>query len=180
MKLGIEKARGNLVVFFPGDDEYRPEDVRGIVRTLLNSGFRAVFGTRATMCTDLSNQLKSIYGNNRKLYLTSKYGGMLLSVTTLLLYNRYVSDVLSSLKGYDLQMLRSLQLESDGIDLETEIVAKLARRRDYVFEMPVEYKPRTRAAGKKIRATDGLGALLALIRFRLKAGPKPANEAGLA
>jgi len=180
MKLGIEKARGNLVVFFPGDDEYRPEDVKGIVRTLLNSGFRAVFGTRATMCTDLSHQLKTIYGNNRKLYLTSKYGGMLLSVTTLLLYNRYVSDVLSSLKGYDLQMLRSLQLESDGIDLETEIVAKLARRRDYVFEMPVEYKPRTRAAGKKIRATDGLGALFALIRFRLKIAPKPADEAGLA
>jgi len=89
-------------------------------------------------------------------------------------------DVLSSLKGYDLQMLRSLQLESDGIDLETEIVAKLARRRDYVFEMPVEYKPRTRAAGKKIRATDGLGALFALIRFRLKIAPKPADEAGLA
>jgi len=51
--------------FFPGDDEYRPEDVKGIVRTLLNSGFRAVFGTRATMCTDLSHQLKTIYGNNR-------------------------------------------------------------------------------------------------------------------
>lgn len=168
MKLGIEKARGNLVVFFPGDDEYRTEDVKGVVRTLLTSGVRAVFGTRATMCTDLSNTLKTIYGNNRKLYLTSKYGGMLLSVTTLFLYNRYVSDVLSSLKGYDLPLLRSLQLESDGINLETEIVAKLSKRREYVFEMPVQYKPRTRAAGKKIRASDGMGALLALIRFRLR------------
>ncbi|HSR07519.1 MAG TPA: 2-phospho-L-lactate transferase CofD family protein, partial [Bryobacteraceae bacterium] len=25
MRLGMEKARGNLIVFFPGDDEYRPE-----------------------------------------------------------------------------------------------------------------------------------------------------------
>jgi 2-phospho-L-lactate transferase/gluconeogenesis factor (CofD/UPF0052 family) len=177
MRLGVEKARGNLVVFFPGDDEYRPEDVKGVVRTLMNSGFRAVFGTRATKCTDLSNQLKAIYGNNRKLYLTSKYGGMLLSVTTLLLYNRYVTDVLSSLKGYDLQLLRSLQLESEGLDLETEIVAKLSRRREYMFEMPVDYKPRTRASGKKIRSSDGLKALLALVRFRLRSQPASGNEA---
>jgi 2-phospho-L-lactate transferase/gluconeogenesis factor (CofD/UPF0052 family) len=177
MRLGVEKARGNLVVFFPGDDEYRPEDVKGVVRTLMNSGFRAVFGTRATKCTDLSNQLKAIYGNNRKLYLTSKYGGMLLSVTTLLLYNRYVTDVLSSLKGYDMQLLRSLQLESEGLDLETEIVAKLSRRREYMFEMPVEYKPRTRASGKKIRSSDGLKALLALVRYRLSSQPATGNEA---
>ena len=89
-------------------------------------------------------------------------------MATLLLYNRYVSDVLSSVKGYDAHLLRSLDLRSDGLDLETEIVAKLSRRRDYILEMPVEYKPRTRAAGKKIRTSDGLRALLALLRFRLK------------
>jgi len=98
-------------------------------------------------------------------------------VTTLLLYNRYVTDVLSSLKGYDLQLLRSLQLESEGLDLETEIVAKLSRRREYMFEMPVEYKPRTRASGKKIRSSDGLKALLALVRFRLRSQPATGNEA---
>jgi hypothetical protein len=93
---------------------------------------------------------------------------MLLSVVTLLLYNRYVSDVLSSVKGYDAELLRSLNLESDGIDLETEIVAKLSRRREYFLEVPLDYKPRTRAAGKKIRSSDGLDALKALVRYRLK------------
>jgi hypothetical protein len=168
MRLGLEKARGNLLVFFPGDDEYRCDDIHGVVRTLVSSGVRAVIGTRAVKCTNLSDQLKRIYGNNRKLYLTSKYGGMLLSIVTLLLFNRYVSDVLSSVKGYDAHLLRSLELESNGLDLETEIVAKLSGRREYMFEIPVEYKPRTRAAGKKIGTFDGLRALLALVRFRLK------------
>jgi glycosyltransferase involved in cell wall biosynthesis len=169
MRLGLEKARGDLVVFFPGDDEYLAEDLRGVVSALMNSGFKAVFGSRAVKCTNLSDQLKRIYGNDRRRYLTSKYGGMLLSLTTLLLYNRYVSDVLSSIKGYDMRLLRSLDLQSNGLDLETEIVAKLSRRREYMFEIPVEYRPRTRAAGKKIRTADGLRALLALWRFRLKA-----------
>jgi len=168
MRLGMEKARGNLIVFFPGDDEYRPEDLYSVVQSLMQGGFRAVFGTRAVKCTDLTDRLKNIYANNRRLYLTSKYGGMMLSVTTLLLYNRYVTDVLSSLKGYDAVLLRSLALQSDGLDLETEIVAKLSQRREYVFEIPVDYKPRPRSAGKKIRASDGLRALFALLRFRMK------------
>ena len=168
MRLGAGKARGNVVVFFPGDDEYRPEDLYLIVNSLMHSGFRAVFGTRATKCTSLSERLKQIYANNRRLYLTSKYGGMLLSVVTLLLYNRYVSDVLSSVKAYDARLLRSLDLQCDGLDLETEIVAKLSMKKEYMLELPVEYKPRSRADGKKIRATDGLKALLALVRYRLR------------
>ena len=106
-----------------------------------------------------------IYENRRMLYLTSKYGGMALSVLTLLLYNRYVSDVLSSVKAFDAHLLRSLDLHSNGIDLETEIVAKLSRRREYMFELPVDYKPRSRSAGKKITGLDGLKAIFALFRY---------------
>jgi len=166
MRLGLSKARGNLIVFFPGDDEYRTSDVSNVVSTMVSSKYKAVFGTRAVKCTDLSDRLIRIYDNNRRLYLTSKYGGMLLSVLTLLLYNRYVSDVLSSVKGYDAHLLRSLDLKSNGVDLEAEIVAKLSRRREYIMELPVDYKPRTRAAGKKTRPSDGLRALMALLRFR--------------
>jgi 2-phospho-L-lactate transferase/gluconeogenesis factor (CofD/UPF0052 family) len=166
MRLGLSKARGNIVLFFPGDNEYRPDDVYLLVRSLLESRFRAVFGTRAVKCTNLSERLKTIYENNWRLYVTSKYGGMLLSVLTLFLYNRYVSDVLSSVKAYDAHLLRSLHLRSNGIDLETEIVAKLSKRREYMFELPVDYKPRPRSAGKKITAADGIRAILALFRYR--------------
>ena len=54
-----------------------------------------------------------------------------------------------------------------GIDLETEIVAKLSRKGEYMLELPVDYKPRSRSAGKKITALDGLKAILALFRYRL-------------
>lgn len=166
MRLGVEKARGNIIVFFPGDNEYRPEDLYAVVRSVAMSKMPAVFGTRAVKCTDLSGRLKGIYGNNWRLYLTSKYGGMLLSVMTLLLYNRYVSDVLSSIKGFDAHLLRSLNLQSNGIDIETEIVAKLSHKREYMFELPVDYKPRNRSGGKKITALDGIKAIAALLRYR--------------
>ena len=169
LRMGIDRARGNIIVFFPGDNEYRPDDLLTIVASLVQSNFNVVFGSRAVKCTNLSERLHEIYGNRRMLYLTSKYGGMLLSVLTLLLYNRYVSDVLSSIKAFDAHLLRSLDLHSNGIDLETEIVAKLSRKREYMFEIPVDYKPRGRSAGKKITAADGVKAIFALFRYRLKA-----------
>ena len=151
LRMGIEKARGNLIVFFPGDNEYRPEDLYAVVESLMRQSVRAVFGTRAVKCTDLSERLKQIYHNNLRLYLTSKYGGILLSVLTLVLFNRYVTDVLSSVKAFDARLLKSLQLKSDGIDLETEIVAKLSRRKEYMFELPVDYRPRPREAERRLR-----------------------------
>jgi glycosyltransferase involved in cell wall biosynthesis len=169
LKLGIEKARGDIIVFFPADREYLERDIYPVVLSIVRNGFGAVFGTRAVKCTDLSGRLKTIYGKARGLYLVSKYGGMLLSTATLFLYNRYVTDTLTSIKGFDAKLLRSLHLKSDGMNLDTEIVAKLCRRGQYILEIPVEYKARTKMEGKKSKPMDGLRALFALIRFRFGA-----------
>lgn len=166
LRLGIEKARGSIVTFFPGDREYRTEDLYLLVQPVVQSGFRAVLGTRAVKTRDLSGQLKSIYADKRGLYLVSKYGGMILSIATLVLYNRYITDALTSLKTFDARLLRRLRLESDGRDLDTEILAKLGSLHEYVLEVPVDYSPRTRAEGKKITLVDGLKALAALFRYR--------------
>ena len=166
MRRGIENARGNIVAFFPGDNEYRPEDLYAVVGAVVQTKFPVVLGSRAGKCTNISERLMLIYENRRLLYLTSKYGGMVLSVLTLFLYNRYVSDVFSSIKAFETHLLRSLDLRSNGIDLETEIVAKLSRKREFMLELPVDYKPRSKSEGKKITALDGLKAVLALFRYR--------------
>ena len=166
LQMGIAAARGNLVVFFPGDKEYSTTDLYSLVSSLVNTRFRAVFGSRAVKCINLSGELRSIYRNNLSLYLASKYGGMLLSILTLLIYNRYVTDALSSVKAFDTEFLRSLALKREGRDFDTEIVAKLARREEYVLELPVDYMPRSRSAGKKITVLDGLACIWTLVRER--------------
>jgi len=173
LRLGISKSRGNIIAFFPGDREYQPKDLYATVSTLTKSRFRAVFGTRAMTVRDLSEQLSGIYRGKRGLYLTSKYGGMMLSIVTLLLYDRYVSEVLTSIKAFDARLLHDLHLERDGRDLDTEIVAKLGLRHEYILEHPVDYQPRTRAEGKKITLGDGLKALFSLVQYRFGRRPSP-------
>ncbi len=152
LRMGIEEARGNIVAFFPGDNEYHPNDLYAIVGAVVQSKFRAVLGSRAGKCTNLSERLMQIYENRRLLYLTSKYGGMLLSVLTLLLYNRYVSDVLSSVKAFETHLLRSLDLRSStGIDLETgdRCQAAFAKKASTFSNCQFDYKPRSRSAGEE-------------------------------
>lgn len=168
LRMGIARARGNIITFFPGDSEYHATDLYSVVEALVRDTAKVVFGTRSTKCVDLTNHLKKVYGQNWMLYLSSKYGGMLLSILTLLLYNRFVSDVLTSIKCFDARVLRRLALEGSGIDLDAEIVAKLSLLREYILELPVDFKPRTRAQGKKVTTGDGLRAIMALFRYRFR------------
>jgi 2-phospho-L-lactate transferase/gluconeogenesis factor (CofD/UPF0052 family) len=166
LRLGIERARGDLIVFFPSDLEYSEDDIHNVVFSIVRNHFKVVFGTRAAKCSDLSSALKTVYGGNRLAYFVSKYGGMLLSTVTLFLYNRYVTDTLTSIKGFDAKFLRSLRLVSSGMDLDAEIVAKVCRRQEYILEVPVEYSARTKAEGKKSTTRQGIKTLWALFRWR--------------
>lgn len=165
-RLGVEQARGNLVVLFPADGEYSCVDILTVATPIIDNKFNAVFGSRAVKCVNLGERIRSIYGNRQADYLVSKYGGMALSIASLFLYNRYVTDPLSTLKAYDKSLLVSLNLDSQGVDLECEILGKIARREEYILEVPVQYFPRTKEQGKKIRFWDGVQALAALVRYR--------------
>jgi hypothetical protein len=63
-------------------------------------------------------------------------------------------------------MLQSLRLRSDRFGFEPEVTAKLARRRARFYEVPISYFGRDYSEGKKIRWTDGVAAVAAVIRFR--------------
>jgi 2-phospho-L-lactate transferase/gluconeogenesis factor (CofD/UPF0052 family) len=167
LRRGIKQARGGQVLFYPSDGEYDPEDIPGILSQLLSGRFEAVFGTRNLVILDLKSHLKSVYAESAGLSLLSRYGGMLISILTLLLYDRYITDTLTGLKAFDAAVLRNLHLKSAGVDLEMEIVAKLSRQRRFILEVPIRFKARTRAQGKKMTVADGFRALLALLRFRI-------------
>ena len=85
---------------------------------------------------------------------------------TLLLFNRFVIDPLTGLKAFDRRLLKKLDLKADGVELETEIIAKLSQAQKYILEVPVEYQPRLKSEGKKITIRDGLHSLLNLIKIR--------------
>ncbi|MBF0602292.1 MAG: YvcK family protein [Nitrospirae bacterium] len=167
MRLGLSKAKGNIIVFFPADGEYSADDILKVVRPIVEDQFQCVIGSRAIKCLNVSQVIKKIYGNNVSMYLVSKYGGYILSFFSWLLFNRYLSDPLSSLKAFDSGLLRSLPLKSKGMDLDLEIIARVHQSQTYILEVPVDYTPRTLAEGKKSTVAAGLLALYRFVACRL-------------
>ena len=168
LKFGLSRARGNVVVFFPADDEYEAEDLISVVEPIVRNQFNVVIGSRAIKCINLDQRIRHIYSNQRFAFLLSKYGGMLLSIVSLLLYSSYVTDPFSILKGFDSGLLKELDLKSSGVDLETEVIAKVSKRQEFILEVPVQYRPRRRSEGKKTTVVQGLKALKALLAWRFR------------
>jgi glycosyltransferase involved in cell wall biosynthesis len=166
LRYGVSQARGNFVVFFPSDDEYEPENIIDVVRLLQTNEYEAVFGSRSIKCLNLEDRIKTIYRGKKWFYFVSKYGGLALSILSLLLFNRFVTDPLTGLKAFDSELLKTLDLKSDGVELETEIIAKLSRNQKYILEIPVEYRPRLKSDGKKITVSDGFKAIITLFKLR--------------
>ncbi len=164
-RFGLERAKGDIIVFFPSDAEYRAEDIQRIVSPLVSQEFSAVYGSRAFQTRDLSGTLERIYGKRGILYFVSKYGGISLSVLTLLLYQRFISDPFTSVKGFNARIFRNLVLEKEGVDFDMELTAKIIRTKHVILEVPVSYRARTLAEGKKITVWDGVRCLLTLFQF---------------
>lgn len=176
LRLGIEKALGNLIVFFPSDAEYNTKDLTTIVPILMRNEFGAIFGSRAIKHTNFSRRIREIYQSDYLGYLIGNYGGMLLSGLCLLLYRRFISDPLTGVKGFQASLLKNLVLHSDGLDLETELIAKLAREGVFILEVPVDYYPRKKTDGKKTTVWDGVSALFALLKYRFGGVAKHAQS----
>ncbi|KAB8027999.1 2-phospho-L-lactate transferase CofD family protein [Fluviispira multicolorata] len=166
LKVGVSKARGNIIIFFPGDGEYKCSDLNSIVSNFRNNlDCQVVFGSRSIKCLNLDERIRYIYGNNYFGYFSSKWGGRVLSILTLILYNRYITDPLTSVKGFKTRFLKSLDLTSNGVELEMEIIAKTSKKMNYILETSISYKPRTRSEGKKTNVWDGIKCIFSLIYF---------------
>ncbi|MBF0362529.1 MAG: YvcK family protein [Oligoflexia bacterium] len=168
LRFGVDQAKGNIILFFPCDNEYDVDDVIPMLSAIINNEFKVVFGGRSVKCLNLDDRIRGIYQRDYLGYFVSKYGGMLLSILGLLLYNRFVSDPLTGLKAFDSHLLKEFSLRSNGLELESEIMAKLSMRKIFIFEYPVNYKARTKKDGKKTKVRDGFRALIVMITMKLR------------
>ncbi len=81
-------------------------------------------------------------------------------------YNTTLTDMETCYKMFTRSVLESLQLRSNGFEIEPEIAAKICKRDWRVYEVPISYYGRTHSEGKKIRFKDGLVAVWTLVKYR--------------
>ena len=163
LKFGIEKSKGDIVVFFPSDNEYEVEDIEKVLAPIMLNQSNIVYGSRMIKCINLDDQLHAIYKNNVLGMLLSKYGGKLINLFILAFFNKSISDPFTTLKAFDANLLKSLDLRKNGFDMDFEIFVKLNRGKNFFLEVPVRFKPRTGISKKKMTVSEGLKCLFYLM-----------------
>jgi len=88
-------------------------------------------------------------------------------MATNVLYNCWISDVMTCHKAMRTELFRSLPLRERGFAIEPEIAARLLRAGERIHEVPISYTARGREAGKKLTAFDGVRVLRTLLRCRV-------------
>lgn len=154
IRRALAEARGEFVLIQDADLEYDPADYPGLLACAERTRADAVYGSR-------------VLGGRNTLYLKYYYGVRLLTWLTNWLYRARLTDVATACKMVRTDVARRLPLRCRGFDLDFELTNKLCREGFRVVEVPVSYRPRSFAEGKKIRSKDGLLALWTILRDRV-------------
>jgi dolichol-phosphate hexosyltransferase len=154
VRTALQHATEEFAAILDADLEYRAADLADVLQPLLANETNVVFGTR-TWTPQSSYSFWYVIGNKT------------VTMATNILYNCWISDVMTCHKAMRTELFRSLPLRERGFAIEPEIAARVLRSGERIHEVPIHYRARPREAGKKLTTIDGLRVLRTLIRCRL-------------
>ena len=158
VRLGLARSRGTVTMIQDADLELDPVQLGDLVGPILRGEADVVYGSRF------------LVGSSGVPPMT-RIANRVLTGLTNVLYGSSLTDMETCYKIMRGDIARCLTLTADRFDIEPEITAELLRRRYQIVERPVVFRPRSRAAGKKIRWRDGVHAVRTLVRHRLRKTP---------
>jgi glycosyltransferase involved in cell wall biosynthesis len=154
VRTALAHASGEYSAILDADLEYRAGDLAPVLEPLLAGDANVVFGTRA-------------WSAHTAFSFWYVLGNKAVTLATNVIYNCWISDVMTCHKAMRTELFRSLPLREPGFAIEPEIAARVLRAGERIYEVPISYRARSRAEGKKLTALDGARVLRTLIRCRI-------------
>jgi glycosyltransferase involved in cell wall biosynthesis len=154
LRTGLAHATSEYTAVLDADLEYHAADLATLLEPVLAGDATVVFGTR-------------MWSSHAAYSFWYVVGNKSVTFSTNVLYNCWISDVMTCHKLMTTELFRSLKLRERGFAIEPEIAARVLRSGERIYEVPVSYRARSREAGKKLTAADGLRVLRTLIRCRI-------------
>jgi glycosyltransferase involved in cell wall biosynthesis len=154
VRTGLAAATGTYTTILDADLEYKPEDVPSLLAPILRGDADVVYGIRGF-------QAHSAYS------FWYVVGNKAVTLAANVLYNAWLSDLMTCQKVLTTPLFRALQLRENGFAIEAEITARLLRAGARIYEVPITYRARRREEGKKLTPVDGIKVLGTLVRCRV-------------
>lgn len=155
LRQGFAAATGHILLIQDADLEYDPIQYPSLLAPILSGDADVVYGSRF------------LGGSHRVLYFWHSVGNRLLTTLSNIFTDLNLTDMESCYKVFRRPVLQSIALTEEGFGIEPEITARIAQRGWRVYEVPITYRGRTYAEGKKIGWRDGVEAVWCILRHNL-------------
>jgi len=135
VRTALSHATGEFAAILDADLEYEAADLADLLEPLTDGRAKVVFGTRA-------------WASHSAYSFWYVIGNKAVTQATNVLFNCWISDVMTCHKVMRTELFRSLRLRERGFGIEPEIAARVLRTGERIYEVPVTYSARSREQGK--------------------------------
>jgi len=162
VRKGFELAKGDVLVIQDADLEYDPNDYKKLLKPIKDNKAKVVYGTR------LKTLKFNLFGKDKTPFPLHYLANQALSSLTNVLYGSKLTDMETCYKMMSRDVYKSLNLISNGFEVEPEITAKILKSGYKILEIPISTIPRSYHEGKKIKTQDAFKALITLFKYKFK------------
>ena len=154
---GLQRATGEFVLFQDADLEYDPRDYAALIEPVTEHGAQVVIGSRF-----IAPRMTRVF------YFWHKMGNRLITLVFNLLNNTTFTDIYSCYLLYQRSLVPVESIRTRSWEQHGEILSLAVGKADVLYEVPVSYRGRSYAEGKKIRPSDIFRVFYVLILTRLR------------
>jgi glycosyltransferase involved in cell wall biosynthesis len=156
LRVGFERAMGDIVVIQDADLEYDPREIPRLIQPIVDGFGDVCFGSRF------------VGSPRRVLFFWHMVMNKMLTLASNALNDINISDMETGYKAFRADVIKSIQIEEDRFGVEPELTSKVAKLNLRIYEVPVSYQGRTYAEGKKIGWKDGVMAVYCILKFGMR------------
>jgi len=156
VRSGLAAGAGDVLLIQDADLEYDPREYPVLLGPILDGEADVVFGSRF------------LGGRpHRVLFFWHSVGNRFLTTLSNMFTDLSLSDMETCYKVFRREVLEGVELKSNRFGIEPELTARMAQQGARIYEVPISYRGRTYAEGKKIGWRDGFAAIWAILRYNL-------------
>jgi len=155
LKIGIKKAKKEVLVFFDADGSHDEKDIPNFVSLILKKEADLVIGSRRTGgSSDLTVNLTGIIRSAGCDFLVAMVNHK---------FKTHLTDILYSFRAISAKTAKQLSFKSDDFGIEQEMVVACLKKGYKVMEIPS--RERARGWGKsKLRTITGIKFIYSLVK----------------
>ena len=153
IRTGLQHFTGDIVIIQDADLEYDPNEIIRVVRPIAEGKTLVCFGSR-------------FIGTVEAMRLPNRVANWILARLVSWLFGQRITDEATAYKAFHRSVIEKIPLECHGFEFCPEVTSKALKMKYKIHEVPVSFKARTIAEGKKIGWRDFFTAVWTILKVR--------------